>query len=72
MDVAYVLEGSGQKIGNRLLLSVQLLIGNEDRHIWSKQYDRVIEKVEDLIDIQKEIAHLVAGEIEAIITLTKN
>ena len=68
MDVTYVLEGSGQKIGNRLLLTVQLIIGNEDRHIWSKQYDRVIEKVEDLIDIQKEIAQQVAGEIKAIIT----
>ena len=68
MDVAYVLQGSGQKIGNRLLLTVQLIIGNEDRHIWSKQYDRVIEKVEDLIDLQKEIAQLVAGEIKAIIT----
>jgi len=68
MDVAYVLEGSGQKIEKRLLLTVQLIIGNEDRHIWSKQYDRVIENVEDLIDIQKEIAQLVANEIEAIIT----
>ncbi len=68
MDVAYVLEGSGQKIGNRLVLTVQLITGKEDRHIWSKQYDRVIEKVEDLIDIQKEIAELVANEIEVIIT----
>lgn len=68
MDVAYVLEGSGQKIGNRLLLTVQLIIGREDRHIWSKQYDRVIENVEDLIDIQKEIAELVVREIKAVIT----
>jgi len=68
MDVAYVLEGSGQKIGNRLLLTVQLLIGEEDRHIWSQSYDRVIEKMEDLFDIQKEVAQLVASEIEAVIT----
>jgi TolB-like protein len=68
MNVSYVLEGSGQKVGNRLLLTVQLIIGKEDRHIWSTQYDRVIEKVEDLIDLQKEIAQLIAGEIEAIIT----
>ena len=68
MDVAYVLEGSGQKIGNRLLLTVQLIIGHDDRHIWSKQYDREITRVEDLIDIQKEIAQLVVEEIEAIIT----
>jgi TolB-like protein/Tfp pilus assembly protein PilF len=68
VDVAYVLEGSGQKIGNRLVLTVQLITGKDDRHIWSKQYDRLIEQVEDLIDIQKEIAELVANEIEAIIT----
>ena len=68
MDVSYVLEGSGQKVGNRLLLTVQLIVGHDDRHIWSKQYDRVIERVEDLIDIQKEIAELVVNEIEAIIT----
>ena len=68
MDVSYVLEGSGQKVGNRLLLTVQLIVGKDDRHIWSRQYDREIDKVEDLIDIQKEIAQMVANEIEAIIT----
>jgi len=68
MDVSFVLEGSGQKIGNRLLLTVQLIVGKDDRHIWSMQYDREIEKVEDLFDIQKEIAQLVAGEIKVIIT----
>ncbi len=68
MDVSYVLEGSGQKIGNRVLLIVQLIDGKNDHHLWSKQYDREIEKVEDLIDIQKEIAQLVAEAIEAVIT----
>ena len=68
MQVSYVLEGSGQKMGNRILLTVQLLDGKNDRHIWSKQYDRIIEHVEDLIDIQSEIARLIAGEIEATIT----
>ena len=68
MDVGYVLEGSGQMVGNRLLLTLQLIVGDDDRHIWSKQYDREIERVEDLIDIQKEVAQLVASEIEAVIT----
>ncbi len=68
MNVRYVLEGSGQKVGNRLLLTVQLIVGKDDRNIWSRQYDREIDKVEDLIDIQKEIAQMVANEIEAIIT----
>jgi TolB-like protein len=70
MDVTYVLEGSGQKIGNRLFLTIQLIIGNEDRHIWSKQYDRVIEKVEDLdraveINPNSGQAHLLGGELYA-------
>jgi TolB-like protein/Tfp pilus assembly protein PilF len=68
MDVSYVLEGSGQKLGNRLILTVQLILGKDDSHLWSRQYDRVIEEVEDMFDIQKEIAEMVAEEIKAIIT----
>jgi len=67
MNVSYVLEGSGQKIGDRILLTVQLLDGKKDQHLWSKQYDRNIESMEDLIDIQSEIARLIAGEVKAII-----
>jgi len=68
LKVSYILEGSGQKIGNRVLLTVQLLDGINDHHLWSKQYDREIQEVEDLIDIQSEIAQLVAAEIKAVIT----
>jgi len=68
MNVSYILEGSGQKLGNRILLSIQLLDGKNDQHLWSIQYDREIQKVEDLIDIQSEVAQLVAAEIETIIT----
>jgi len=68
MNVSYILEGSGQKLGDRILLTVQLLDGINDRHLWSKQYDREIQKIEEIIDIQSEIAQLVAAEIEAIIT----
>jgi tetratricopeptide (TPR) repeat protein len=68
MNVSYVLEGSGQKLGNRLILTVTLIVGKDDRQLWSQPYDRVIEEVEDMIDIQKEIAQMVAKEIEAVIT----
>lgn len=67
LNVGYVLEGSGQKIGNRVLLTVQLLNGRKDEHLWSRQYDRQITEVEDLIDIQSEVAEMVAAEIEAVI-----
>jgi TolB-like protein len=68
MNVSYILEGSGQKIGNRVLLTVQLIEGIQDRHLWSKQYDREIQKVVDLIDLQGEIAKLIAAEINVVIT----
>jgi len=68
LSVTYIIEGSGQKLGNRILLTVQLLDGINDKHLWSKQYDRKIESIEELIDMQSEIAQLVAEEIEAVIT----
>lgn len=68
LNVSYVLEGSGQKLGNRIRLTVQLLEGKSDRHLWSQQYDREIHEVEDLIDIQSEIAQLIASELHVVIT----
>jgi TolB-like protein len=50
-------------------LTIQLISGKEGHHLWSTQYDREIQKVEDLIDIQSEVAQLVAAEIEAIIII---
>jgi len=68
LNVSYVVEGSGQRLGNRVLLTIQLIEGKSDRHLWSKQYDREIKQIEDLLSIQSEIAQLVAKEIEAAIT----
>jgi len=67
LKVSYILEGSGQKYGDHIRMTLQLIDKN-DRHIWSEQYDRKIEKVEDYIALQSEIAQLVAKEIEAVIT----
>ena len=68
LHVSYVLEGSGQKIGNRILLTVQLIHGESDQHVWSEQYDKRISEMEDLIDLQSDIARSVAAELQAIIT----
>jgi len=68
LHVGYVLEGSGQKIGNRILLTVQLIHGESDQHIWSEQYDERISEMEDLIDLQSDIARSIAAELQAIIT----
>ena len=65
LNVSYFVEGSGQKIGNEILLNIQLIKASGDRHIWSEQYKR---KAEDIFDLQSEVAKKIADEIEAIIT----
>ena len=68
MNVSYLLSAFGQKYGGNIRLTVQLLDANGNL-IWSSPYDRKITSVDDHISLQSEIAQLVAGEIEAIITL---
>ncbi|MEO9481931.1 MAG: helix-turn-helix domain-containing protein [Ekhidna sp.] len=66
LGVSYFVEGSGQKIGNQILLTVQLIDGKNDRHIWSQQYKR---EVSDIFKLQQEVAKIIASKIEAIVTL---
>ena len=65
LDVNYIVEGSGQKYGDRVMLSVQLIEANSDKQLFSRQYDR---KWEDIFSIQSEIATSVAASIKVTIT----
>lgn len=65
LNVAYFVEGSGQKIGDRIVLTIQLIEGTTDRHLWSRQYRR---ETKDIFALQQEISNDIAGEIKAIIT----
>jgi TolB-like protein/AraC-like DNA-binding protein len=65
LQVNYFIEGSGQKIGDQILLNIQLIEGPTDRHLWSKQYRR---EARDIFALQQEIAKSVAAEIQAVIT----
>jgi len=65
MDVSYVLEGSGLKHGDNIRLTIQLIDGVHDQHIWSQTYNR---KTSEIFELQSEIAQLVAKDIEAVIT----
>ena len=65
LNVSYILEGSGQKYGDDIKLTVQLLDAVNDKHIWSSPYNR---KITDIYAIQSEIAQVVASELKAIIT----
>jgi len=65
LNVNYFIEGSGQKIGDRILLNIQLIDGVHDKHLWSKQYRR---EAKDIFELQREIAQNIADEIKVVIT----
>lgn len=65
LGVEYFIEGSGQKIGNHILLNIQLIEASTDKHLWARQYRR---ESTDIFDLQQEIASDIAREIQVIVT----
>ena len=65
LNVNYFVEGSGQKIGDQILLNVQLIEAPSDKHLWSEQYNR---EAKDIFKLQMEVAKNIADKIQAIIT----
>src|SRR5690606_7154799 len=61
LNVNYLVEGSGQKMGDKIVLNIQLIDGAKDRHLWSKQYRR---EVSDIFALQLEISKDIAQEIQ--------
>ncbi|MGI9544581.1 MAG: helix-turn-helix domain-containing protein, partial [Cyclobacteriaceae bacterium] len=60
LDVNYFIEGSGQKIGDQIVLTIQLIEAPQDRHIWSERYER---KAEDIFQLQTDVAKNIADQI---------
>ncbi|WP_370086376.1 helix-turn-helix domain-containing protein [Ekhidna sp.] len=65
LGVGYFVEGSGQKIGNQIVLSVQLIDAEKDQQIWSSRFER---RIEDIFELQSEISKTIATEIEVIVS----
>jgi TolB-like protein/Tfp pilus assembly protein PilF len=53
LGVAYVLEGSVRKSGDRLRVTAQLINARDGAHLWSQTYDR---DLSDVLKMQDEIA----------------
>ena len=62
LGVAHLLEGSVQRIGNRLRVNAQLIKARTDTHVWAQTYDR---DVADVFAIQSEIARAIADQLHA-------
>ena len=65
LDVSYVVEGSGQRLDDQIILSISLIDARNDRQIWSRRYQR---QLDDIFELQKEVATNIAQATEAIIT----
>ena len=61
LGVAYVLEGSVRKAGDRLRVTAQLVNSEDGAHLWSQTYDR---DLSDVLKMQDEIASNVAYELQ--------
>ena len=60
LGVQYLLEGSVRRSGNRLRVIAQLVETASGNHLWAERYDR---NVEDLFDIQDELARTIVGTL---------
>ena len=61
LGVRYVLEGSVRKAGNRVRIAGQLIDTTTGAHIWADRFDGALD---DIFDLQDQVASSVAGAIE--------
>ncbi len=61
LGVAYVLEGSVRRAGNRLRVTAQLIQASDQTHLWAEGYER---DMGDILVLQRHVAQAVAKEIE--------
>jgi serine/threonine-protein kinase len=68
LGVTHILEGSVQRIGNRIRVNAQLIDARNDAHLWAQTYDR---DLADVFAIQSEIAKAIAEQLQARISPTE-
>ena len=62
LGVAHIVQGSVQRIANRVRVNAQLIDTRTDAHLWAETYDR---ELPDVFNIQSEIAQRIAEQLRA-------
>ncbi|MES1167532.1 MAG: hypothetical protein ABUL61_00040, partial [Oleiharenicola lentus] len=62
LGVAYILEGSVRRSGNKVRVTGQLIHAATDEHVWAQSYDR---DLTDVFTIQSELSSQIAGALKA-------
>ncbi len=68
LGVAYVLEGSVQRVGTRVRITAQLIETAGGAHLWADRYDG---SLDDIFDLQDRITEAVAGALQPSIRLAE-
>ncbi len=69
LGVSTLLEGSVQWAGEKIRIRVQLINVNDNQALWAETFD--LEKIEDLFEVQSNIAESIAAKLEANVTLAE-
>src|SRR3954469_8263883 len=62
LGVAHLVEGSVQRVGNKVRVNAQLIDARNDTHLWAQTYDR---DLADVFAIQSEVAKAIADQLQA-------
>jgi TolB-like protein/class 3 adenylate cyclase/Tfp pilus assembly protein PilF len=62
LGVAHVLEGSVQRVANKVRVNAQLIDSRNDAHLWARTYT---EDLADVFAIQSQIAEAIAQQLQA-------
>ena len=65
LNVAYILEGSVRRSGNKVRVTGQLIRAGSEEHLWARAYDR---DLTDVFTIQGELATAIAGALQSVLT----
>jgi TolB-like protein len=66
LNVDFVLEASVTQDANRARITVQLIDGRRDEHLWAESYDRTIR---DVLAVQSEVATAIARRVTATVAI---
>ena len=65
LKVAYVLEGSVRRAGNKVRVTGQLIRAATDEHVWANNYDR---DISDVFAIQAELSKSIAAALQSVLS----
>ncbi len=65
LGVAHILEGSVQKQGDAVHVTVQLIKAADDSHLWADSFDR---KLTDIFSVESEVAKAIADQLQVHLT----